>query len=124
MIKLYDSLVKDAMLAHLELLTIKAMSYLWVSIHTFHKFITKQVELGLARSQVYTGSGNDLFLSFQFKKFVTTNKNPRQNSVSVSGNHQQAVPPTVPKACRTWNYMYIGACECDQQDTAAYKEYH
>lgn len=44
MIKSYDSLVKEAMLAHLELLTIKAISYLWVSIRAFHKFIAKQVE--------------------------------------------------------------------------------
>ena len=44
MIKLYDSLVKDAMLAHLELLTIKAISYSWVSVRAFHKFIAKQVE--------------------------------------------------------------------------------
>ena len=36
MIKSYDSLVKDAMLAHLELLTIKAISYSWVSIRAFH----------------------------------------------------------------------------------------
>ena len=32
------------MLAHLKLLTIKAISYLWVSVRAFHKFIVKQVE--------------------------------------------------------------------------------
>lgn len=44
MIKSYDPMVKDAMPAHLELLTIKAISYSWVSICAFHKFIAKQVE--------------------------------------------------------------------------------
>ena len=32
------------MLAHLELLTIKAIRYSWVSVRAFHKFIAKQVE--------------------------------------------------------------------------------
>ena len=44
MIKSYDTASKDAMLAHLELLTIKAISYSWVGVRAFHKFITKQVE--------------------------------------------------------------------------------
>ena len=44
MIKSYDTASKDAMLAHLELLTIKAISYSWVSVRAFHKFIAKQVE--------------------------------------------------------------------------------
>ena len=44
MIKSYDTASKDAMLAHLELLTIKAISYSWVSVRAFHKCIAKQVE--------------------------------------------------------------------------------
>ena len=44
MIKSYDTASKDAMLAHLELLTIKAISYSWVGVPAFHKFITKQVK--------------------------------------------------------------------------------
>jgi len=43
-IKSYDSLVKDAMIAQLELLTMNAVIYWWVSVHAFHKFIAKQVE--------------------------------------------------------------------------------
>ena len=44
MIKTYDSPLKDAMLAHLELLLTKAISYSWISVRGFHKFIGKQVE--------------------------------------------------------------------------------
>lgn len=40
----YDTASKDAMLAHLELLTIKAINYSWVSVRAFHKFIAKHVE--------------------------------------------------------------------------------
>ena len=39
MIKYYNKASKDAMLAHLELPTIEAISYLWVSVRAFHKFI-------------------------------------------------------------------------------------
>ena len=44
MIKTYDSSLKDVMLAHLELLLTKAISYSWISVRGFHKFIAKQVE--------------------------------------------------------------------------------
>ena len=108
-------MVKYAMLAHLELLTIKAISYSRVSVRAIYRQIGRAASLWLARCQVYTGSGNDLFPSLR-------NETCRQNSVSASGNNHQAVPPTVPKACRTWNYTV--ACEFDQQDTAAYKEHH
>ena len=43
MIKYYNKASKDAMLAHLELLTIKAISYLWVSVPAFHKFIANML---------------------------------------------------------------------------------
>ena len=42
-IKYYNKASKDAMLAHLELLTIEAISYLWVSVRAFHKFIANML---------------------------------------------------------------------------------
>ena len=44
MIKTYDAKLKEAFLAHLELLMIKAISYSWSSVRAFHKFVAKQVE--------------------------------------------------------------------------------
>jgi len=44
MIKTYDAQLKEAFLAHLELLMIKAISYSWSSVRAFHKFVAKQVE--------------------------------------------------------------------------------
>ena len=43
MIKYYNKASKDAMLAHLELLTIEAISYLWVSVQAFLKFIANML---------------------------------------------------------------------------------
>ena len=44
MIKTYDAKLKEAFLAHLDLLMIKAISYSWSSVRAFHKFVAKQVE--------------------------------------------------------------------------------
>ena len=126
MIKSYDPLVKDAMLAHLELLTIKAISYSWVSVRAFHKFIAKQVEqrrLDWQDLKSIQDQATTFFRHSDLRNSRPRNETPRLNSGSASpGNNQQAAPSIVPKACRTWNYT--GACECDQQDTAAYKEHH
>lgn len=125
MIKSYDSLVKDAMLAHLELLTIKAISYSWVIVRAFHKFIAKQVEqrrLDWQDLKSIQDQSTTFFRRSDLRNSRPRNESPRHSPASASANHQQAVPPTVPKACRTWNYT--GACEFDEQDTTAYKEHH
>ena len=44
MMKTYDAKLKEAFLAYLELLMIKAISYSWSSVRAFHKFVAKQVE--------------------------------------------------------------------------------
>ena len=121
----YYSFLKDAMIAHLELLTIKAISYSWVSVRAFHKFIAKQVEqrrLDWQDLKAMKDQGTTFFRHSDLRNSRPLNESPRRSSASASGNHQQPVPPTVPKACRTWNYT--GACECDQQDTTVYKEHH
>ena len=113
------------MLAHLELLTIKAISYSWVSVRAFHKFIAKQVEqrrLDWQDLKSIQDQAMTFFRHSDLRNSRSRNEISHQNSVSASGNIQQAVPPTVSKACRTWNYT--GACEYDQQDTAAHKEHH
>ena len=45
MIKSYDAPLESAMLELLELLMAKASSYSWSSVHSFHGYIAKQVEL-------------------------------------------------------------------------------
>ena len=113
------------MIAHLELLTIKAISYSWVSVRACHKFISKQIEqrrLDWQDLKAMKDQGTTFFRHCDLRNSRPLNESPHHSSASASGKHQQAVPPTVPKACRTWNYT--GACECDQHDTAVYKEHH
>ena len=119
MIKSYDKASKDPMLAHLELLTIKAISYSWVSIHTFHKFITKQVERRCLDWQDFKSIQDQATTYFRHSDLWTLRQRTAEgarlsSNAASSGNHSQAVTPSVTKACRAWNYT--GA--------DAYKEHH
>ena len=63
------------MIAHLELLTIKAISYSWVRVRAFHKFIVKQVEqhrLDWQDLKAIQDQAKTFFPSFRSKKFATT----------------------------------------------------
>ena len=126
MIKTYDSSLKDAMLAHLELLLTKAISYSWISVRGFHKFIAKQVEQRRSEWQDFKSIQDQATTFFRHSDLRNTRQridNPRQPSHNASsGDRQQAVPPTVKKACKTWNYT--GSCDCDPQDEVNYKEHH
>ena len=106
MIKSSDSLVKEAMLAHLELLTIKAISYSWVSVRAFHKFIAKQVEqrrLDWQDLKSIKDQATNFFRHSDLRNSRSRNEISRQNSVSASGNNQQAIPPTVPDLKIVWH---------------------
>ena len=123
MIKSYDTASKDAMLAHLELLTIKAISYSWVSVRAFHKFIAKQVE----QRRLDWQDQDQATTFFRHSDLRTSRQRTAEgarlsSNTASSGNHSQAVTPSVTKACRAWNYTSV--CDCEQQDTDAYKEHH
>ena len=90
------------MLAHLDLLTIKAISYSWVSVCAFHKFITKQAEQRRLDSQD--------FKSIQYQATTLLRHSDLQSSrqrtaegarlssnTASSGNHSQAVTPSFPR---------------------------
>ena len=101
MITSYDSLVKDAMIAHLELLTIKAIIYSWVRVRAFHTFIAKQVEqrrLDWQDLKAIQDKATTFFRHSDLRNLRPRNESPRHSSASASGNHQQAATPTVTDA--------------------------
>ena len=131
MIKTYDAKLKEAFLAHLDLLMIKAISYSWSSVRAFHKFVAKQVEQ--RRLEWHdTKAINDQAATF-FRHSDLRSSSPYENSHNNSWpsssitplNNQQAVKPGTGsnvKACKSWNYT--ATCDCDKQDSAAYSEHH
>ena len=131
MIKTYDAKLKEAFLAHLELLMIKAISYSWSSVQAFHKFVAKQVEQ--RRLEWHdTKAINDQAATF-FRHSDLRSSSPYENSHNnawpsssiTPPNNQQAVEPGAGsnvKACKSWNYT--ATCDCDKQDSAAYSEHH
>ena len=115
------------MLAHLELLTIKAISYSWVSVPAFHKFIAKQLEQRRLDWQDFKSIQDQATTFFRHSDLRTSRQRTAEDArlssnTASSGNHSPAVTPSITKACRAWNYS--GVCDCDQQDADAYKEHH
>ena len=131
MIKTYDAKLKEAFLAHLTLLMIKAISYSWSSVRAFHKFVAKQVEQ--RRLEWHDAKAIDDQAATFFRHSDLRSSSPYENSHNNSWpsssitplNNQQAVKPGTGsnvKACKSWNYM--ATCDCDKQDSAAYSEHH
>ena len=131
MINSYDAKLKEAFLALLELLMIKAISYSWSSVRAFHKFVAKQVEQ--RRLEWHdTKSINDQAATFfrhsdlrssSHNEISHTNTWPY--SSPTPSTNQQVVKPGAGsniKACKSWNYT--ATCDCDKQDSAAYSEHH
>jgi len=131
MIKTYDAKLKEAFLAHLELLMIKAISYSWSSVRAFHKFVAKQVEqrhLEWHNTKAINNQAATIFCHSD-RQSSSPYKNSHNNSWPSSSitppNNQQAVKPGAGsnvKACKSWNYT--ATCDCDKQDSAAYSEHH
>ena len=131
MIKTYDAKLKEAFLAHLTLLMIKAISYSWSSVRTFHKFVAKQVEQ--RRLEWHDAKAIDDQAATFFRHSDLRSSSPYENSHNNSWpsssitplNNQQAVKPGTGsnvKVCKSWNYT--ATCDCDKQDSAAYSEHH
>ena len=58
MIYTYDAKLKEAFLAHLELLMVKTISYSWSNVRAFHKFVSNQVEQRRLESLVKSLTGS------------------------------------------------------------------
>ena len=132
MIKTYNAQLKEAFLAHLELLMMKAISYSWSSVRAFHKFVAKQVEQRRLKWQDSKAINNQAATFFRHSDLRSASHtevphqasqtNSRSSSGTTSPTQSAFKPSTGPKACKAWNYT--GACDCDTQDSAAYSEHH
>ena len=131
MMKTYDAKLKEAFLAHLELLMIKAISYSWSSVHAFHKFVSKQVEqqrLEWHDTKAINNQASTFFCHSDLRSsspYENSHNNSWPSSSITAPNNQQAVKPGTGsnvKACKSWNYT--ATCDCDKQESAAYSEHH
>lgn len=133
MIKTYDTQLKAAFLAHLELLMIKSISYSWTSVRAFHKFVAKQVEqrrLEWQDSKAINDQAATFFRHSDLRSPAShievphqaSTTNSRSSSSTTSPTQPAFKPSTGPKACKAWNYT--GACDCDKQDSAICSEHH
>ena len=127
MIKTYDIAKKCAMLDYLELLMLKASSYSWSSVRSFHSHIAKQIELwrlewtssSEIRDKAVTFFKHSDLRSSQYSSNVT----PVSSSIQAS-SYQQRPPakPEAEKSCRQWNYY--GSCSCDKSNQDVFNARH
>ena len=121
MIKSYHVKLKEAFLALLELLMIKAISYSWSSMRAFYKFVAKQVEqrclewhdTKAINDQAATFFRHSDLRSSLHNEISHTNTWP--SSGPTPSTNQQAVKPGAGsnmKACKSWNYT--ATCDCDK----------
>ena len=97
-----------------------------LSVRVFHKFIPKHVKQHLLDWQDFKSIQDQATSFFRHSDLRTSRQRTAEGarlscSTASPGNHSQVVTPSVPKACRAWNYT--GVCDCDQQDADAYKEH-
>ena len=127
MIKTYDIPKKCAMLDYLVLLMLKASSYSWSSVRSFHSHIAKQIELwrlewtssSEIRDKAVTFFKHSDLRSSQYSSNVT----PVSSSIQAS-SYQQRPPakPEAEKSCRQWNYY--GSCSCDKSNQDVFNARH
>lgn len=131
MIKSYDTTLKEAFSALLELLMIKAISYSWSSVRAFHKFVAKQVEqprLEWHDTKAISDQAATFFCHSDLRSSAhneISHTNTRPSSSTTPSANQQAVKPGAGsniKACKSWNYT--ATCDSDKQDSMAYSECH
>ena len=111
MIRTYDTASNAHMVAILEVLMAKAISYTWASVRGFYSYLARQVELRRLdwdRIAEIRDMASTFFKRSDLRS--TTSKNPNSSASSSSSFGSSSHEPTA-KGCQAWNYK--GSCSCD-----------
>ena len=99
------------MLAILEVLMAKAISYTWASVRGFYSCLASQVELHRLdwdRITEIRDMASTFFKHSDLRLTPSKNLNSLASSSSSSGSSSQELTA---KGCQVWNYK--GSCSCD-----------
>ena len=121
MIRTYDTASNAHMLAILEVVMAKAISYTWASVRGFYSYLARQVELRRFDWDRITDIRDMAFTFYKHSELHSTyskNLNSSASSSPYSGSSSQELTP---KGCQAWNYK--GSCSCDST-TSDYASHH
>ena len=111
MIRTYDTASTAHMLAILEVLMAKAISYTWASVRGFYSYLARQVELRRLdwdRITEIRDMASTFFKHSDLRSTHSRNLNSSASSSPSSGSSSQELKA---KGCQAWNYK--GSCSCD-----------
>ena len=107
MIRTYDTASNALMLAILEVLMAKAISYTWASVRGFYSYLARQVELRRLDWDRITEIRDLASTFFKHSDLRSTHSRNLNSSASSSPSSQELTA----ERCQAWNYK--GSCSCD-----------
>ena len=110
MIRTYDPASNAHMLAILEVLMAKAISYTWASVRGFYSYLARQVELRGLDWDLITEI-RDMASTFFKHSDLRSTHSKNLNSSSPSPPSGSSPHELTAKGCQVWNYK--GTCSCD-----------
>ena len=111
MIRTYDMASNAHMLAILEVLMAKAISYTWASVRGFYSYLARQVELRRLDWDRITEIRDMASTFFKHSDLRSTHSRNLNSSASSSPSSGSSSQDLTAKGCQAWNYK--GSCSCD-----------
>ena len=111
MIRTYDTASNAHMLAILEVLMAKAISYTWASVRGFYSYLARQVELRRLDWDRITEIRDMASTFFKHSDLRSTHSRNLNSSASSSPSSGSSSQELTAKGCQAWNYK--GSCSCD-----------
>ena len=99
------------MLAILEVLMAKAISYTWASVRGFYSYLARQVELRRLDWDRITEIRDMASTFFKHSDLRSTHSRNLNSSASSSPSSGSSSQELTAKGCQAWNYK--GSCSCD-----------
>lgn len=111
MIRTYDTASNAHMLAILDVLMTKAISYTWASVRGFYSYLARQVELRRLDWDRLTEIREMASTFFKHSDLRSNHSKNLNSSVSSSPSSGSSPQEPTAKGCQAWNYK--GSCSCD-----------
>ena len=120
MIRTYDMASNAHMLAILEVLMAKAISYIWASVRGFYSYLSRQVELRRLDWDRITEIRDMASAFFKHSDLRSTHSRNLNSSASSSPSSGSSSQELTAKGCQAWNYKGSSSCDSTASNYASH----
>ena len=120
MIRTYDMASNAHMLAILEVLMAKAISYTWASVRGFYSYLARQVELRRLDWDRITEIRDMASTFFKHSDLRSTHSRNLNSSASSSPSSGSSSQELTGKGCQAWNYKGSSSCDSTASNYASH----